>query len=192
MMTDKIRSGVCAMLLTIFFAGAASAQVFTPTYTSPRLLNEMGIYLSDGPGDLGVEGIWRGGPLGLRVGFVDAAGGLLSLGGEVRTPLPVTGAPLGLAFIAGAQGLIGDENAVGVQAGLTAGYTFRGTGAFFTPYMHPRVGMVGSLNGSSDMEFEVMADVGVDVEFWTNLIVRLGVSLDDVGANWGVGLAWRR
>jgi hypothetical protein len=191
-MINHIRSGLLAAALTCLFAGTASAQVFTPTYTSPRLLNELGIYLSDGPGDLGVEGIWRGGPVGLRVGFVDAHGGLLSVGGEVRTPLPVTGAPLGLAFVAGAQGLIGDENVFGVQAGLTAGYTFRGTGTFFTPYMHPRVGMVNNFGGSSDMEFEVMADVGVDVEFWTNLIVRLGVSLDDVGANWGVGLAWRR
>jgi hypothetical protein len=190
-MKNHIRRGVLAALTTCLFAGTASAQVFTPTYTSPRLLNELGIYLSDGPGDLGVEGIWRGGPLGLRVGFMDAGGGLLSVGGELRTPLQVTGAPLGLAFTAGAQGLIGDDNAFGVQAGLTAGYTFRGTGAFFTPYMHPRIGMV-SAGGSSDMEFEVLADVGVDVEFWTNLIVRLGVSLDDVGANWGVGLAWRR
>jgi hypothetical protein len=183
--------GLLTALLPLLFAGAASAQVFTPTYTSPRLLNELGIYVSDGPGDLALEGIWRGGPMGLRVGYVDVAGGVLSIGGELRSPIPITGAPLGLAFTAGAQALLGDADAAGVQAGLSAGYTFFGTGMAFTPYLHPRVGMVRPLAGT-DWGFEVMADVGVDVEFYTNLVARLGISLGDIGSSWGVGLAWRR
>lgn len=184
-----------AAVAAFMFAGGvvpAEAQVFTPTYQSPRLINDLGVYLSDGPGDLAIEGIWRGGPLGLRVGFVDAAGGLLSIGGELRNPLPVTGAPLGLAFTAAAQGLIGgDDNAVGLQGGLTAGYTFRPQGAAFTPYIHPRLGVINHF-GSEDFEVDLLADVGVDVEFWNNLILRFGVSLDDVGPNWGVGLSIRQ
>lgn len=181
-----------AVLIPVVFAVPAHAQVFTPTFTSPRLLNELGVYVSDGPGDLAVEGIWRGGPLGLRVGFVDAAGGLLSVGAELRSPIYVPDAPLGLAFTAGAQGLFGDANGAGVQAGLSAGYTFMSPGLAITPYLHPRIGAVNGLGGSDDWDFEVMADVGLDLEFAPNLLVRLGISLGDVGSDWGVGVGWRR
>jgi hypothetical protein len=179
-------------LLLLLGAVPAQAQVFTPTFQSPRLINDVGIYLADGPGDLALEGIWRGGPLGLRVGFVDAAGGLLSIGGELRNPLPLTGAPLGLAFTAAAQGLVGgDDSAVGLQAGLSAGYTFRPQGAAFTPYIHPRIGLVNRL-GPEDLTVKALADVGADIEFWNNLVLRFGVSLDNVGSSWGVGLALRQ
>lgn len=184
------RLGAAVLLLVL--AGPAHAQVFTPTYTSPRLLNELGVYVSDGPGDIAVEGIWRGGPLGLRVGFVDAADGLLSVGAEIRSPIAIAGTPLGLAFTAAGQGLIGDVDGVGVVAGLSAGYTFMTPGIAITPYLHPRIGAVNDLGSSDDWDFEVLADVGVDLEFVPNILVRLGISLGDVGADWGVGLAWRR
>lgn len=190
-MRQILQRGLLAAVVPFLFAGSLSAQVFTPTYQSPRLLNELGIYLSDGPGDLAFEGIWRGGPVGLRVGFADARDGLLMVGGELRTPIPLADAPLGLAFTAAAQGLVGDDSAVGIQGGLTAGHTFRGNGVFFTPYLHPRIGAVKGFN-DDDFEFEVMADLGVDVEFWTNALLRLGITLDDVGAAWGVGISWRR
>ena len=49
------------MLMALLLAAPpAAAQVFTPTFTSPRLVDDLGIYLSDGPGDLALEGIWRG------------------------------------------------------------------------------------------------------------------------------------
>jgi len=185
---------VCKLLVMLFVAAAAplQAQVFTPTYQSPRLINDVGIYLSDGPGNLAVEGIWRGGPMGLRAGFVDTSGGLLTVGGELRNALPVAGAPLGLAFTAGAQGLIGgDDSAVGIQAGLTAGYTFRPQGAAFTPYIHPRVAGVMDL-GDDDFGVRLLADAGVDVEFWNNMVVRFGINLGDVGSSWGVGLSLRQ
>jgi hypothetical protein len=181
-----------AALLTGMAAATTQAQVFTPTYTSPRLLNELGIYLSDGPGDVGFEGIWRGGPVGLRVGFVDVAGGALTVGGEIRSPLPIQGAPLGLALTAAAQGIVGDADAIGLAGGLSAGYTFRSPGMAITPYLHPRVGMVQSFGRNRDWDFEVLADIGADLEFHTNIVVKLGIKLDDVGSNFGVGLAWRR
>src|SRR5687768_14179284 len=80
-MMPAVVAGALAMT-----AGAADAQVFTPSYQSPVVMNDLGVYLSDGPGDLAVEGIWRGGPLGLRLGYVDAADGLLSLGADARMP----------------------------------------------------------------------------------------------------------
>jgi hypothetical protein len=185
-------SFAAAAALCLAVASPATAQIFTPTFTSPRLLNEVGVAVSDGPGDLALEGIWRGGPLGLRVGFVDAHDGLLSISGEMRSPLPMAGAPVGLAFTAAAQGLIGDVNAAGVQGGLTAGYTFMGSGMAFTPYLHPRIGMVRPLGRNRDWGLEVLADVGADLEFYNNLVLRLGVNLGDVGSGWGVALGWRR
>lgn len=179
-----------ALVLALLFTGTAHAQVFTPTYTSPRLVNEFGVNVSDSPGNMTVEGLWRGGPLGLRVGYAGGVG-LLSIGGEVRSPVPIPNAPVGLAFTAGAQGLLGDQNAVGVQAGLSAGYTFSGPGVAFTPYLHPRIGLVNDLP-QDEFELRALADAGVDVEFWNNLLVRFGVNLGDVGANWGLGVGWRR
>jgi hypothetical protein len=180
-----------ALVLPLAFAGTAQAQVFTPTYMSPRMINELGVHLSDGPGDLAIEGIWRSGTLGLRVGYADAWDGVLLIGGELRTPLAMTGAPLGLAFTISGQGAFGDENGGGLQAGLTAGHSFMGQGVVFTPYLHPRVGIVNSIGPSDDWDVEVMADVGVDVEFYTNLVFRAGVNIGSIGG-WGAGIAWRR
>ena len=174
-------------------AGSARAQVFTPTFMSPRLTNDLGIYISDfDPGDLALEGIWRGGPLGLRVGLVDAGDDLLSVGGEFRHPLQLTGAPVSLAFTAGAQALVGDADAFGFQGGLTAGYTFLTPGMAFTPYIHPRIAFVDGFAEEDDFETEVMAEIGADLEFSPRVIFRFGANLSDVGADWGIGLAWRR
>jgi hypothetical protein len=180
-----------SILLLLGSVALADAQVFTPTYQSPRLVNEVALAVSDGPGSLAIEGIWRGGPLGLRVGYADASDGLLMIGGEVRNPLPIAGAPLGLAFTAGAQGLIGDRSGVGVQAGLSAGYTFMAPGLGITPYIHPRIAGVKN-RFDDDLRLRALADVGADIEFHTNLLVRFGVALDNVGSNWGFGLGWRR
>jgi hypothetical protein len=184
-----VRAVVGVAMLT---ATSVQAQVFTPTFTSPRMVNELAVNLNDGPGDLGVEGMWRGGPLGLRVGYVDWYDGLLSIGGEFRNPLPMAGVPLGLALTLGGQALFGDSNAVGLQGGVTAGYTFIGSGLAFTPYLHPRIGLINGIGGDDDFELEVLADVGFDLEFWTNLLVHFGVKLDDIGSNWGVSIGWRR
>jgi hypothetical protein len=178
----------------IALAGTAQAQVFTPTLQSPRLVNEMSIYVGDGPGDLAIGGIWRGGPLGLRLGYVDGWGGLLSVGAELRNPIPVANAPLGLAFTASGEALVGDETGLGFQAGLSAGYTFHSTGLAFTPYLHPRAALVrrpGIRN--EDLRFEVLADVGGDIEFHNNILVHFGIRLDNnVGSNFGIGIGVRR
>ena len=189
----NLLSAVVAGLCGFVFASAGQAQVFTPTYMSPVPMSDIGVYLSDGPGDLTLEGIWRGGPLGLRAGFVDTdADDLLSVGGEFRNPIAVGTAPLGLAVTAGAQGLIGDASAVGLQAGFSAGYRFVQPGLALTPYIHPRIAFINGFGPESDFESEILADAGVDFEFPGSLIVRLGVGLSDETADWGIGLAWRR
>lgn len=172
-------------------AGAADAQVFTPSYQSPVIMNDLGVYISDGPGDLALEGIWRGGPLGLRIGFVDAADDdLLSIGGELRAP--VADAPIDVAFTAGGQALLGDFDAFGVQGGVSVGQRFVTTGVALTPYIHPRIALIDGFGENDDMEAELLAELGLDAEFASNLIFRLNLRLSDGSPDVGVGLAWRR
>ena len=181
-----------AVAAAALFAAApsAQAQVFTPSYQSPVVMNDIGIYLSDSPGDMTLEGIWRGGPVGLRLGYVDAEpDGLVSLGGEVRVPLT---APIDIAFTAGAQGLIGEVDALGLQAGLSLGQRFVNPGVALTPYIHPRVAIIDGFAENDDWETELLAELGLDAEFSQNLILRLSVGLRDESPDIGLGLAWRR
>jgi hypothetical protein len=39
---------------------------------------------------------------------------------------------------------------------------------------------------------DLLADVGVNLDFAPYLSLRLGIGLSDEVADWGVGLAWRR
>src|SRR5688572_28909911 len=169
-------------------AEAADAQLFTPSYQAPVVMNDLGIYLSDGPGDLAVEGIWRGGPLGLRIGFVDSdPDDLLSLGGEVR--LPMESAPIGVAVTLGAQALLGDQDAFGGQAGVTIGHRFVNPGVALTPYFHPRVALIDGFQENDDLETELLAELGLDAEFASNLILRLNFRVSGGNPDVGVGLA---
>jgi hypothetical protein len=181
-----------AAVAAALVAGAekVEAQVFTPSYQAPVVMNDLGIYLSDGPGDLALEGIYRAGPIGLRVGFVDAAEDLISIGGEFRSPIQA--APIDLAFTAGAQGLIGDFDAIGLQAGLSIGDRFVTPGVALTPYIHPRIALIDGLATDDDFEAELLAELGLDAEFSTNLILRLSVGLSDESPDVGIGFAWRR
>jgi hypothetical protein len=194
--TWSVRAALAAVA-TFVAVGSAGAQVFTPTYQSPRLTNDLGIHVGDAvnePGDLSVEGIWRGGPLGLRVGFTELGNdnGALLLGAELRNPIALVGAPMGLAFTAGAQAALGDDDndAVGFQVGLTAGHTFVSPGFAVTPYIHPRLALVNEFGPGEDFNLDPRADVGFDLEFAPNFIVRFGANLTE-GADWGVGVAWR-
>lgn len=187
---------VAAMLATSFTAaGSVQAQIWTPTYMAPRSSSDFGIYLSDGPGDLAVEGIWRRGAggydLGLRVGVADTEDLSLLVGGELRSPLAVGAAPLDLALTAGIQGLLGDAEALGAQLGLTLGHTFV-PGAFtLTPYIHPRIGVVSGLGRRDDADLDLLADLGIDFGFSPNLLLRIGIPFEQPGSGLGIGLAWR-
>ena len=184
--------GVAAVAASVFSFGAAEAQVFTPTFMAPRLTNDVGIYVSDFDPGFALEGIWRAGALGIRAGFVDVGDGALSLGGEIRNPVVLAGSPIGLAFTAGGQALLGDANALGLQAGFSAGHTFVPQGSNFslTPYVHPRLAILNDYGAEDKFDLDLLADVGVNFDFAPNLSFRLGVNLGS-GANWGAGVAWR-
>lgn len=181
-----------------FVAGIAApleAQVYTPTYMAPNSGGDLGIYLSDGPGDFAIEGIWRrnfgGYDLGFRAGIADRDDASLLLGAELRNPLSVTGAPLDFAFTAGLQALVSDDTRAGFQAGVTIGKSFVPGDFTVTPYIHPRAGLVSGLRRDDDLEATLLADIGFDFAFQPNLSFRIGLGLGDETAGWGVGLAWR-
>ena len=188
-----------SLALSAAFAGQAEAQVFTPTFLSPVPSNDFGAYVSDWGGGLGVEGIWRrqsrgGSNLGLHAGYVDLGDGSLTLGLDMRNPVVLAGAPIGLAFTVGGQAVIGDETFLGGQIGFTAGQALPAGGMTVTPYIHPRLAIAtGFIGDGADSEFEVdvLADVGLDLDFASGVALRLGANLGD-GANWGLGVAFRQ
>ncbi len=176
-------------------AGTASAQIFTPTYMSPIRSSDSGVYLSDGPGDFALEGIWRQGmggfDLGLRAGLVDLGDAAVTLGGELRAPLGISTAPLAVALTGGIQGIIGEGEAMGLQGGLSVGHAFIADGVSLTPYIHPRLAFINAFGPEDDSDLDVLADVGLDVDLSSGLSVRIGIGISDVGGDFGVGLAWR-
>jgi hypothetical protein len=189
--------GMLLCLALALLPQALAAQVFTPTFMGPRQGGSLGVYISDfDPGDLAVEGIYRQGfgafDLGLRGGIVDAGGTAFSIGAEYRNALPLGTAPIDISVTGGAQALIGEDDAdwLGLQAGLTIGGTFRSPGLAISPYVHPRIGF---MEGPADDGFEsdLLAEIGADFDFSTRLAIRLAIGLDDTGADWGIGLAWR-
>jgi hypothetical protein len=190
-------AGMIAVAVTgwLTMVGVAHAQVFTPTYMAPRSGADLGIYLSDGPGDFAVEGILRRGfggyDLGLRLGLADTDDLTLLISGELRNPI-ATGAPLDLAITGHAQGAFGDRRGAGFLLGLSLGHTFGTPGLSFTPYLHPRFGLVHPLRrNGGDFELDLLADFGFDVRISPSLDLRFGIGFGNPGAAWGVGFAWR-
>lgn len=192
-----------ALSAGLLAAPAARAQVYTPPFMSPVPTSDFGVYVSD-VGDLGVEGIWRrpargGSDLGLRAGYADVGDGALMLGIEVRNPVVLAGAPIGLAFTAGGQVLAGDAVRLGGQVGFSAGQAINMESFTVTPYIHPRLALVASpgndddsgLEEGDDVELDVRADVGADFGFASGITLRLDFNLAK-GASWGLGLAWRQ
>jgi hypothetical protein len=192
---DRKRSVLMVLLVVIAYAVPAGAQVFTPSYMAPRSASDIGVYLSDGPGDFAIEGIWRraGGAydLGLRAGLADTPDVGILLGAELRNPLSV-GAPLDLAVTGHAQGLIipDSDSGAGFLVGLSIGHTFDTEGISFTPYFHPRAGLIAGF-GADELDLDLLADLGFDVRFSPSLELRIGLSFEDRGGDWGIGLAWR-
>jgi hypothetical protein len=188
-------AGFIALAGLVMAAAPARAQVFTPTFQSTERGSDIGLYLSDGPGSLAVEGIWRRGfgtgDLGLRAGFADLGNGELLLGADWRQPLALGTQPVDVALTFGAQAAVGDVDVLGAQVGLVFGHTFVEEGLHVTPYVHPRLAVAGDFGDQGGSRVNVLADVGADFRFAPNLALRVGIGLGDF-SNWGIGLAWRR
>ena len=197
-----IRFAAVLALAAALAAVPSHAQVFTPPFMSPIPTSDFGVYLSD-VGEIAIEGIWRrgsrgGSDVGLRAGYADRNDGALLLGVEVRNPVVLAGAPIGLAFTAGAQGIVGEgTTALGGQVGFSAGQALPAGTFTVTPYIHPRLSVVADLDDNDtvenedDIEVDVRADIGADFSFASGITLRLDFNLAE-GASWGLGLAWRQ
>ncbi|MQA90645.1 MAG: hypothetical protein GEU90_10480 [Gemmatimonas sp.] len=186
------QSAILLVLLSLAGARELAAQVFTPTYMAPQGTSELGLYISDGPGDFALEGIWRNDlgdiDVGIRAGLADTQDLTLLVGGEIRSPL-ILADPLEMAVTGHVQGAFGDAEGLGILAGLTLGQTFEVDELAFTPYLHPRLGLVDNL-GNDDLDLDLLADFGLDVRITPELDLRLGIGFGSP-VDWGIGFAWR-
>jgi hypothetical protein len=190
--------GLPATLLALVVAGAdvAEAQVFTPSYASPRSAGDYGLYVSSGPGDFAIEGVIRSDlgihDAGFRGGVASADGALFLLGADLRSPFNIQDFPILFAFVAGVQSLFGQEDspAFGGTVGSTVGYTFVPGDFSFTPYVHPRLGLLAG-EGRDGIDAVFLADLGIDFTFAPGVVFRLSLGLGHETANWGLGVAWR-
>jgi hypothetical protein len=110
-----------AVVAALICASSLAAQIYTPSYASPRSMGDFGVYVADGPGNFSLEGILRSGlgayDFGFRGGVATGVGPgddtYALVGVDMRNPFTITGAPLDFAFTAAFQGMIGDDSRAG-------------------------------------------------------------------------------
>lgn len=193
MQTFGMRILVTAAAL-LLFASRTEAQVFTPTFFGPGDAGRFGVFLVDW-GELGVEGVLRsassGSSWGVRGGLLDSGDDVsVTIGADLQRAVALGLAPLRTAFTLGAQAIIEEESAVGVQAGLNLGATLVPGEFTFSPYVHPRVGLINGPGRGDEVDLELLADVGFNFGL-SRLTLHVGASLSDVGADWGIGVSTR-
>jgi len=185
---------VVALTAGLACASAVSAQIFTPSYTSPRSVGDFGIYVADGPGSFSLEGILRTGlgayDFGFRGGMAAGDPAHALIGVDLRNPFTITGAPLDFAFTAAFQGIVGEDGQAGGGVGITIGSTFVPGDFTFTPYAHPRFALIGGRDGRSGLDGRVLADIGLDFEFQP-VTFKLAFGLASPTPSWGLGVSWR-
>lgn len=192
--------------LTAFFAGSASAQAYmwdSPTFASPRPMDDIGVYVTRADEATGLVGIWRQSGnlnLGVRAGVADLdnAGGSLLVGAELYGPLNtlLPGSGIDLAWTLGGGAVFGDNvTTASIPFGLSAGVQL-GSGSFtILPYVHPRVSLdIVSVEFGDEEETETEGsfalDLGADITLSERFLVRVGGSLFDRDV-FGVGIAYR-
>lgn len=177
-------------------ASVAEAQIYTPSYLSPRSTGDVGLYINDGPGDFSLEGILRtdagGYDVGFRGGLSTSSNGLIGLvGADLRSPFTAEDIPLEFAFTAGTQALISSNSRIGATVGVSAGSTFVPGDFSVTPYIHPRLLLLGG-SGVDGLNADIAADIGVDFHFQPNVSFRLAIPLSTPPFSaWGLGVSWR-
>ena len=208
-----MRISVAAVIgVLILLAPPASAQVAweSPYLLSPQTPDGFGILLIDpAPGDgIGVLGMWRANPtmqrgLGFRVGVAEDHGdGVAGFGGvDLTGPLVRSSGdfPADIIWTLGAGLGIGEDVLVSVPVGLSLGASFDADGVVFSPYVGPRMILDGVLGndgpgngsrGGDDLNINFAVDLGMDIAFSPDWIVRFGWSAGDHEAL-GIGLMFQ-
>jgi hypothetical protein len=184
-------------LAPLLIAAPASAQI---AWDSPQLMPsrillrqpEFSVYVIDGAGaGVGVVGLWRGSrdpQIGMRFGIgdrqaprregggIDALAGIEAFGQLTRATADF---PLDIAWFLGVGAGFGRRVRMSVPLGLSAGYTFEGQGVQFQPYLSPRVILDGVFGVGSGLDLGFAADLGIDIGFQPNWLVRFGGTFGD-------------
>ncbi len=200
-MLRRLCGGILVLALFAASAEQASAQeTGTPIFKAPYRAfrnHELGASFSD-PGQgvsFALEGFYRYGrgpyDFSLRGGIVDFQGGFgnaVILGGNFRTQFInySESFPLDGALTVGFGGQFGDgDDIFRLPVGVSLGrrFTFEGSNTTFVPYAHPVIVPVFG-GGSDDVQFAL--GLGVDINFKSNLALRVSGGLGDIE---GVGLS---
>jgi hypothetical protein len=201
--TPMRRSGVAVagLILALAGAGRAQAQIAweSPMLIGPGAPGGLGLFLMEPwPGDdFAVMGTYRTSPvpvgLGFRLGLgegwrdelavfggVDVAGSLLSATDDL---------PLDVVWFAGAGIGIGEDALLSFPVGLSVGVVFESEGVRFAPYVAPRVVLDACLGDEDErvpfcgrgdnLELDLAADVGLDLSFSPDWMIRFAASLGD-------------
>lgn len=179
--------------LTAGAHSAASAQIFTPGYLPPAGGPEVGIFVSDGPGDIAVEAIWRrnidAGRFGLRGGIAEGAELSAIVGADFSWPL-LDATPIQIAPTAMAQATLGEAEGLGVGGGLSLAIPLGDADFSILPFFHPSIVFYDGF-GQDNGSFELIGDLGVRLGILPNYALTVAAGLNRPGADWGVGISRR-
>jgi hypothetical protein len=181
----------------------------SPMLLPPRAADGFGIFLTDmHAGGIGVMATWQSPTwnYGLRAGIAEGPGGsdLAVFGGVDFAGIinrSTADFPVDIDWVLGAGVGMSDGARVSFPLGLSAGHTFEGDGARFTPYITPRVILDAFFgreqpNGSregADLAFGV--DLGLDLAIrggtgpLAGTTIRFGATIGDRNAI-GLGLVF--
>lgn len=196
----KLTIGLAVIALLAAASGAAAQEEWDdPSFMAPQPGNDLGFYFVD-EGGVGFEGIWRQTRdvnLGLRLGFVDEAGGTLEFGAETWGPIVLADQnefPLDVTWTAGVGASINGLNTIGVPVGISLGRTFDAGDLTMQVYGHPRLELLAFENPFTDdidLDLDPRFDVGADLYLSHSVTLKIGASFGQ-GDALGIGLAWRQ
>ena len=199
---------------TLLLGSSLNAQQIawdTPSFFSPRPMDDIGLYVSQiqypgGESSTGLSAIWRQSGnlnLGVRagVGDLEFAGETVLVGAELYGPLNslLPSTSIDLSWILGAGAVFGDNYSLfSVPLGISVGLQLGSGSVQFAPYVHPRWSLdiaAYDQNGTEQTRTggSIVIDVGADVNLGERFIVRVGGSfLDREALGLGVALRWPR
>jgi hypothetical protein len=206
----KKNARVFAVVIALVTAAPAAAQVAwdAPLLLAPGSPGGLGIFLIEPQGPelppalgidddgFGVVGTWRASSapgVGFRAGIAEdpfddiAVLGGIDLSGTLFTPTEEI--PVGFIWVLGAGLSIGDEVLALFPAGISAGIDVETEGILFRPYMTPRVDLSLSSFEGSEADLNVSVDLGLDLSFTDDWVIRFAASLGN-GEAIAIGLAF--
>ena len=189
-----------AVTILLCVAAPAAGQAWdAPSFFAPGAANSLGVYfVTPDDVDPGLVAIWRQGDrnfdLGARVGLLDFADPLFLVGAEASGAVLRAGRdlPLDADWTLGLGATFGDDATLfRIPVGLAVGGEIDAGSFTLYPYVHPRIALeTFAADDESETDFNVVADLGLDLRLGRAWLLRFGATFGDRDAL-GIGLAWR-